>query len=196
MELGKDMAIPAARREELKRRANSCSVRFLLWYYFMHANTFQRYLLNPYLLLPTLALSTSTLENAALLAAVAFACERMYTNISTRLSADVPFLGRSSASILLLAILTHLSFSSIIYVIPVLLLLISSPVSNLVSPRPFALDFKGLQKALLPLAGEYAAYMAVLTVASTLVCGGSWAWAEKTWGSLYVALAFHKSNVY
>ena len=162
----------------------------------MHANTFQRYLLNPYLLLPSLALSTSSLENAVLLAAVAFACERMYTNMNLRPSStDILPLGRSSASILLLAILTHLSFSSIIYVLPVLLLLISSPVSNLVSPRPIALDLKGLQKALLPLAGEYAAYMIVLTAASTLVCDGSWAWAEKTWGSLYVVLAFHQSSV-
>ena len=118
----------------------------------MHANTFQRYLLNPYLLLPSLALSTSSLENAVLLAAVAFACERMYTNMNLRPSTDILLPGRSSASILLLAILTHLSFSSIIYVLPVLLLLISSPVSNLVSPRPIALALKGLQKALLPLA--------------------------------------------
>ena len=162
----------------------------------MHANTFQRYLLNPYLLLPSLALSTSSLENAVLLAAVAFACERMYTNMNLRPSTDILLPGRSSASILLLAILTHLSFSSIIYVLPVLLLLISSPVSNLVSPRPIALDLKGLQKALLPLAGEYAAYMAVLTAASTLVCGGSWAWAEKTWGSLYVVLALYQSSAF
>jgi hypothetical protein len=35
-----------------------------------------RYLLNPYLLLPSLALSTSSLENAAIVATVAFACER------------------------------------------------------------------------------------------------------------------------
>ncbi|KAI0802080.1 GPI transamidase subunit PIG-U [Irpex lacteus] len=101
------------------------------------------YLLNPYLLLPSLALSTSSLENAALLAAVAFACE-------------------------------------------LLLLLITSPVSNLVSPHPIALDLKGLRKAVLPLAGEYAAYTSVLTAASTLVCGGSWAWMEKTWGSFFL----------
>ncbi|KAI0087819.1 PIG-U-domain-containing protein [Irpex rosettiformis] len=127
------------------------------------------YLLNPYLFLPSLALSTSSLENTALLVAVAFACER-----------------RSSASILLLAILTHLSFSSIIYILPIFLLLTSSPVSNLASPRPFALDFKGLRKAVLPLVGEYFAYTTVLTAASTLVCGGSRAWVEKTWGSFFL----------
>ncbi|KAI0345984.1 PIG-U-domain-containing protein [Trametopsis cervina] len=124
------------------------------------------YLLNPYLLLPSLALSTSTLENAALLTAVAFAAE-----------------GRPSASILLLAILTHLSLSSVIYVLPIMLLLISSPVSNLVSPHPFALDRKTLSKQILPLVGQYVAYTSVLALASTLVCSGGLGWIEKTWGA-------------
>ncbi|KAI0689071.1 GPI transamidase subunit PIG-U [Cytidiella melzeri] len=127
------------------------------------------YLLNPYLLLPSLALSTSSLENAALLAAVAFACER-----------------RISASILLLAVSTHLSLSSILYVLPVFLLMISSPVSDLASPRPFNLDLRGILRQILPLVGEFITYTTVLLFASTLVCGGSWAWMEKTWGAFFL----------
>lgn len=80
--------------------------------------------------------------------------------------------------------MTHLSLSSILYVLPILLLLITSPVSNLVSPRPLPLDFSALFNQLLPLTGEFVAYSSVLTIASTLVCGGSWAWVEKTWGAL------------
>lgn len=124
------------------------------------------YLLNPYLLLPSLALSTSSLENTTFLAAVAFACQ-----------------GRTSVCVLLLSVLTHLSLSSIVYVLPTLLLLMSSPVSNLASPRSFAFDLRALTKPVLASVAEYLSYTAVLAGASTLVCGGSLSWIETTWGA-------------
>ncbi|CAL1712898.1 unnamed protein product [Somion occarium] len=78
------------------------------------------YLLNPYLLLPTLALSTSTIENMLFLLSLMFASQ-----------------GQSSPSLLALALLVQLSLPSAIFIVPMILLLLSDPVSRLASPREF-----------------------------------------------------------
>ncbi|KAH7925653.1 PIG-U-domain-containing protein [Leucogyrophana mollusca] len=119
------------------------------------------YLLNPYLFLPTLALSTSTFENMSVLLTLMFASQ-----------------GRTSAALLALAFATHLSLSSILLLVPVLLLLITAPTSQLASPRPFPSD---LHKTAL-LLGEFVSYSAILTLASTIVAGG-WSWVPQTWGA-------------
>lgn len=93
------------------------------------------------------------------------------------------FTGRVSASLLLLAILTHFSLTSILYVLPILLLLISSPLSNLASPRHFHLNTRETAKQIFPLASEYFAYLVTLAVASTVLSGGKWGWVGKTWGA-------------
>ncbi|KZP34406.1 PIG-U-domain-containing protein [Athelia psychrophila] len=118
------------------------------------------YLLNPYLVLPTLALSTSTFENAIALLSIMFASQ-----------------GQSSASLLALAFLVHLSLSSVLIIIPLLLLIIGEPISRLASPAPIS---SNLRKTL-PLFLEFTTYFGVLTLASTLVSGG-WAWIPQTWG--------------
>ncbi|KAI0714022.1 PIG-U-domain-containing protein [Cerioporus squamosus] len=119
------------------------------------------YLLNPYIFLPSLALSSSSIENALVLLSVMFACR-----------------GRASASLLTLACLVHLSLPSILLLLPLLLLLITRPVSRLAIPRPFDADLKRA----LPLLAEFVGYGVLLTAASTLVCG-NWNWVEKTWGA-------------
>ncbi|OBZ71406.1 GPI transamidase component GAB1 [Grifola frondosa] len=119
------------------------------------------YLFNPYIFLPTLALSTSTFENTLYLLSLLFACQ-----------------GRSSASLLTLALLVQLSLPSVLILFPVVLLLVSDCVSRLASPRPFAADIRKT----LPLLAEFAAYSLLLTIASTLACG-NWSWVEKTWGA-------------
>jgi phosphatidylinositol glycan class U len=79
------------------------------------------------------------------------------------------------------AFLLQLSLSSILLLAPLLLLLVSDPVSHLASPRPFS---SHLRKTA-PLLGEFIAYSTVLVFASTLV-SGSWAWVPQTWGVRYV----------
>ncbi|KAI0822014.1 PIG-U-domain-containing protein [Trametes gibbosa] len=119
------------------------------------------YLLNPYILLPSLAFSTSSMENMLCLLAIMFACR-----------------GRASASLFALASLVHLSLPSILLAAPLILLNISRPVSRLALPRPFDIP---LRKTL-PLITELFGYAALLTLASTIVCG-NWLWVEKTWGA-------------
>ncbi|KAJ7245033.1 GPI transamidase subunit PIG-U [Mycena haematopus] len=119
------------------------------------------YLLNPYLFLSTLSLSTSPFENTLALLALMFA---------TR--------GRVSPSLLAAALLLQLSLSSILLLAPLILLLASSPVSQLASPRPFS----GNGKKITPLVTEFLVYTVVLTLVSTLVSGG-WAWVPQTWGA-------------
>lgn len=87
--------------------------------------------------------------------------------------------GRASASLFTLACLLHLSLPSILLLIPLVLLNISRPVSRLANPQPFDASLKRA----LPLLGEFLGYTALLTVASTLVCG-NFAWLERTWGSV------------
>ncbi|KAJ7781767.1 GPI transamidase subunit PIG-U [Mycena maculata] len=119
------------------------------------------YLLNPYLFLSTLALSTSSFENTLALLSLLFAAR-----------------GLASPSLLAAALLLQLSLSSVLLLAPSILLLASSPVSQLASPRPFV----GNGKKILPLLAEFLVYTTVLTLASTLVSSG-WAWIPQTWGA-------------
>ncbi|CDO71705.1 hypothetical protein BN946_scf184915.g49 [Trametes cinnabarina] len=119
------------------------------------------YLLNPYIVLPSLALSTSSMENLLCLLAVMFACR-----------------GRASAALLALACLVQLSLPAVLLVAPTTLLAITRPVSRLALARPF--DVQGKQT--IPLIAEFVGYSALLTFASTFVCG-NWRWVEKTWGA-------------
>ncbi|PPQ87478.1 hypothetical protein CVT25_008214 [Psilocybe cyanescens] len=119
------------------------------------------YLFNPYIFLPSLALSTSSLENTLLLLSIMFACK-----------------GKASASLFLLSSVIHLSLSSAIMLLPILLLLITDPHSHIASPKPLSTPLK---KAI-PLFGEFVAYMVALTLTSTLVAG-SWSWIPQTWGA-------------
>ncbi|KAI0789795.1 PIG-U-domain-containing protein [Abortiporus biennis] len=121
------------------------------------------YLLNPYIFFPTLALSTSTFENMLYLLSVMFACQ-----------------GQVSASLLALAFLVQLSIPSIIFLLPITLLLITSPISYLAAPKLFTAD---LRKTI-PILLEFLVYSTVLTFASTLACG-SWSWVAQSWGAVF-----------
>ncbi|OSX59720.1 hypothetical protein POSPLADRAFT_1149654 [Postia placenta MAD-698-R-SB12] len=118
-----------------------------------------RYLLNPYIWLPTLALSTSSFENTLCVLSLLFACQ-----------------GRPSASVLTLALLTQLSMPLVLLLLPILLLIVTSPVSCLASPRPFLADIRKT----LPLLAEFIAYSVVLSLAATLVCGNR-LWVTQSW---------------
>lgn len=119
------------------------------------------YLLNPYIFLPSLAFSTSTFDNAFQLLSLMFASQ-----------------GRTSESLLTLALLSHLSLPSILLLPPTVLLLLSDPTSHLASPKPFA---QKLRKAI-PFTTEFLAYFSILIFASTLASGG-WGWVRNTWGA-------------
>ncbi|KAI0268597.1 PIG-U-domain-containing protein [Gloeopeniophorella convolvens] len=119
------------------------------------------YLINPYIFLPCLALSTSTFETTLQLLVLMFASR-----------------GQSSASLLALAVLAHLSLPNLLLLPPILLLLLSDPLSHLASPRPFP---KKHRKSL-PLAAEFIVFFAALTLASSLTAGG-WGWMRNTWGA-------------
>ncbi|KAJ7594448.1 GPI transamidase subunit PIG-U [Mycena floridula] len=119
------------------------------------------YLLNPYILLPGLALSTSSFETALALVSLMFACQ-----------------GNASGSLLIAALLMQLSLSSVLLVVPLLLLLITDPVSHLASPHAFT----GNLRKTLPLIGRLAFYSISFTLAST-VAAGSFAWIPQTWGA-------------
>ncbi|KDR75106.1 hypothetical protein GALMADRAFT_249005 [Galerina marginata CBS 339.88] len=119
------------------------------------------YLLNPYLFLPSLALSTSSFENTLLLLAIMFASRR-----------------NLSASLLTLSFVTHLSISSVVMLLPVLLLLITDPHSHLASPKALSAN----PRKALSLFGEFLLYFISLTLVSTLVAG-SCGWIPQTWGA-------------
>jgi len=139
--------------------------------------TFYRYLLNPYLFLPSLALSSSSIENTLVLLSVMFACQRTSLPKSClyrlNISTDKP-----SQTLLAYAFLLQISLSSLLFLAPLLLLLITDPFSRLASPRAFYGDLKKLP----PLLGEFAVYFVSLTLASTLVSGG-FSWIGQTWGA-------------
>lgn len=120
------------------------------------------YLLNPYLLLPSLALSTSTFENTLTLLALMFASE-----------------GKVSSALLAIAFTVHLTPSSILLLLPILMVLVSSPVSYLASPRPF----HGNLKRIPILFGEFTLYWLVLVGAACIMAGGSWDWVRASWGA-------------
>ena len=93
--------------------------------------------------------------------------------------------GRTSLSLLFLAFLFHLSISSIILLLPIALLILGRPTSQLASPRPSTSNLR----LLIPLFLEYWFYVAILSFISTLVAG-SWTWIPQTWGATYVILPF------
>lgn len=120
------------------------------------------YLLNPYLLLPSLALSTSTFENSMVLCTLMLAAE-----------------GKRSPAILTLALSTHLSLSTILFLVPVLMLLITSPTSQLASPRLFV----GSYQLAVKYASEFLAYWLILVGAASIMAGGVWDWIRESWGA-------------
>ncbi|KAK0476738.1 GPI transamidase subunit PIG-U [Armillaria novae-zelandiae] len=79
------------------------------------------YFLNPYLFLPSLAFSYIIHRECCMFASYNFV-----------------YLGRTSASLLSLAFLVHLSLSSVLLILPIILLLMTNPTSQLASPRPFS----------------------------------------------------------
>ncbi|OSD07401.1 PIG-U-domain-containing protein [Trametes coccinea BRFM310] len=119
------------------------------------------YLLNPYIFLPSLALSTSSIESMLCLLAVMFACR-----------------GRASAALFALACLVQLSLPAVLLAAPIILLTVTRPVSRLALPQPYHAQWKRI----IPLLAEFVGYTALLTFASTVVCG-NWLWVEKTWGA-------------
>lgn len=125
------------------------------------------YLCNPYSLLSTLALSTSTFENMLFLLSVMFASE-----------------GNASLSLLSLSLATHLSLTSCLYLLPVVLLLLSAPTSQLISPRPFPYGTREILRKGAPLVGEYLLYTLALAGAATLACGNL-GWVGQTWGASF-----------
>lgn len=125
-------------------------------------NLLSSYLLNPYLLLPSLALSTSTFENALTLLALMFASE-----------------GRPSSALLAIAFTIHLSSSSILLLLPILMLLVTSPASQLASPR----QFQGSIYRMTLLFGEFMFYWLVLVGAACIMADGDWNWVKASWGA-------------
>ncbi len=88
---------------------------------------------------------------------------------------------KSSQSVFTLALLVHLSLSSIVMLLPILLLLITNPQSRLASPRAIEAD----PWKLLPPIGEFSLYFIILSLISTLIAG-NWAWIPQTWGATCV----------
>ena len=129
----------------------------------------------------TLALSTSSLENTLTLFSIMFACHGASFPLRPTYAFWSIASGNISAALLAFAFLIHLSLSSIVILAPLLLLLITNPLSHLASPRPISAS---LWKTI-PLLGEITAYTLILSLASTLVAG-SWAWIPQTWGATYV----------
>jgi len=86
--------------------------------------------------------------------------------------------GKSSASLLAMSFLIHLSLSNIVIILPLFLLLISDPFSHLASPRQISAKLRNL----IPLSVEFVVYSLILTLVSTVVAG-SWAWIPQTWGA-------------
>ncbi|EIN11521.1 cell division cycle protein 91 [Punctularia strigosozonata HHB-11173 SS5] len=124
------------------------------------------YLLNPYLVFPSLAYSTSTFENALQLLSLMFGSR-----------------GNTSASLLTLSFLIHLSPTSLIILPPTLmLLLILDPSSHLANPRLFPLAPKDALPRLRTLLGSFLGYSTVLACASTLIAGGT-GWISRVWGA-------------
>jgi len=70
-----------------------------------------------------------------------FASEREFPQLPKRYSLTyLHFTGKPLAALLALAFSTHLSISTFLLLLPVLMLLVTSPVSQLASPREFKGD--------------------------------------------------------
>jgi len=103
---------------------------------------------------------------------------------SVNVPPDAPFLvthvprrlGRTSPALFCLAALVHVSLSSILLVLPVMMLLLGQPKSGLANPMPISIDFgKGRIIGL-----EFLIHFAALSLTSTLISGGfQWMW--QTW---------------
>lgn len=88
------------------------------------------------------------------------------------------FLGNLEVSLLLLALLTHMSPTSVLILPPILFLMLVGPSSRLASPTKFV----GFKRAV-PLALQYFTYFILLALISALVAGG-WSWTGRTWGAV------------
>lgn len=137
------------------------------------------YLLNPYLLLPSLALSTSTFENSIVLFTLMLAAEGIVLSDVDWVILHSLWIGKRSPALLTLALSTHLSLSTILFLVPVLMLLITSPVSQLASPRLFVGSYQSAVKY----ASEFLAYWLILVGAASIMAGGVWDWIRESWGA-------------
>jgi len=85
-------------------------------------------------------------------------------------------LGKTSPALFCLGALVHVSLSSVLLVLPVIMLLLGRPESGLANPRPVSINFKKGRVIVL----EFLAHFAVLSLISTLISGGfQWVW--QTW---------------
>ena len=89
--------------------------------------------------------------------------------------------GKTSPALFCLAALVHVSLSSVLLVLPVIMLLLGQPRSGLANPKPISVDFK--RGRIISL--EFLVHFATLSLTSSLVSGGfQWMW--KTWFVEYV----------
>ncbi|KAF8635214.1 hypothetical protein AX17_003990 [Amanita inopinata Kibby_2008] len=121
------------------------------------------YILNPYLLFPSLALSTSSLENVLVLLTLKFASH-----------------GKKPLALLCLAFLVQVSFSYIVILLPIAMLLLMGPVSHLACPSPARIPIYTMTLIF----GQFVTYFLLLTIASTTICG-DWSWIPQTWGASF-----------
>ena len=92
------------------------------------------------------------------------------------LAYDTYRLGKTSPALFCLAALVHVSLSSILLVLPVILLLLGQPKSSLANPKQISIDFKKGRTISL----ELLAHLSALTLTSTVISGGfQWMW--QTW---------------
>jgi phosphatidylinositol glycan class U len=153
-----------------------------------YANGLRSYLLNPYVFLPTLSLSSSSLQSALTLLSIKYAAEGQQNYLSHPAHTQLP-LGRASPALFLLSVLLHIDLSTLILLLPILLLLTNDPHSHLASPRALTSNLRST----LPLIGECFFYTVVCSVASTVIAGGTH-WIPQTWGATYVKL--FRSNIF
>lgn len=91
-------------------------------------------------------------------------------------------LGRASPALLALALEVHLCPTTVVLLLPILLLLTSTPASNLASP-PSSLTPRTMT-AMRSLLIEFALQFAVIFIAATLI-SGSTRWVSQTWGAAF-----------
>ena len=164
----------------IERHGHRCQVIVNANLSLFHSDPFS-YLLNPYLFLPTLALSSSSLQNSLVLLTVKYAAGGQSLS-SHPVFLLTSFLGRASLSLFLLSFLLHIDLSNLVLLLSISLLLISDPHSRLASPRPLIANFRHA----LPLFGEFILYTSILSIASTIIVGGT-QWMPQTWGATYVS---------
>ncbi|KAK2464185.1 hypothetical protein APHAL10511_003642 [Amanita phalloides] len=125
---------------------------------------FACYLINPYVLLSSLGLSTSSLENMFVLLVVLFSSH-----------------GLKSVTLLLMAVLTHISPSYNIILPSIAMLSLLGPNSRLADPYKPNIRRLSLVLSL----GQFMTYFILLTVASSLA-SGNWSWISQTWGASFL----------